>query len=211
MNNLSRPNATQLTAMLILLLASLSVSASTILIHGDSLSAGYGLQQGEEWPALLQNKLSQNGLDYTIVNTSISGETTNGGLARFVSTFEQYQPALVILALGANDGLRGQPLGQTEENLAAMIRHSQKNDAQVLLLGIRIPPNYGSRYSNAFHQMYFSLQQTFDIPLLPFMLEGVAGHDELMQIDGLHPEADAQPIIMANVWQSLKPLLRNQP
>lgn len=193
---------------LLFVLFSLPLRAGVILVHGDSLSAGYGLASGEEWPALLQQRLAQSHPDYRVVNSSISGETSAGGLARFAALLEQHKPTIVILELGANDGLRGQSLTQMEKNLAQMIAASHEQQAQVMLLGIRIPPNYGTRYSNAFHQVYFSLQQRYQLPLVPFFLENVAGHDELMQQDGLHPTAEAQPVILENVWKSLAGLLQ---
>lgn len=191
--------------LLFLLLFSLSSFAKTILVMGDSLSAGYGLSDGEEWPALLQNKLGKN---HTVVNASISGETTQGGLQRFAALMQTHQPHIVILELGANDGLRGQSLKQMKSNLSQMIEQSKQQQATTLLLGVRIPPNYGERYSQAFHQVYFDLQQQYKLSLVPFFLEGVAGDASLMQKDALHPTADAQPIILENIWKNLAELLK---
>lgn len=193
------------------LMAAGLVQANVILVHGDSLSAGYGLSQGDEWPALLQKSLQQSHPHYKVVNSSLSGETTSGGLARFDALLTQHQPSIVILELGANDGLRGQPLNLMRDNLAKMIEKSQAINAEVLLLGVMIPPNYGARYSNAFHQVYFQLQKQFNLALVPFFLEGVAGIDHLMQQDGLHPTAEAQPIILENIGKSLAPLLQKTP
>lgn len=184
------------------------LQADTLLVHGDSLSAGYGLQHGEEWPALLQQRLDDKGYNLAVVNTSISGETTTGGLMRFAGILEKHRPKVVILELGANDGLRGQAVKTMRENLAAMIEAAQKNGAKVMLAGIRIPPNYGSRYTNAFHQVYFDLKDNYNVSLLPFLLDGVAGNDGLMQDDDLHPTAEAQPLILDNIWQKLEPLLQ---
>ncbi|HEY9032420.1 MAG TPA: arylesterase [Pseudomonadales bacterium] len=182
--------------------------SATIVVLGDSLSAGYGLQVGEEWPALLDKRLSDNGFNgFRVVNASISGETTSGGLARLDAILQRQQPALLLLQLGANDGLRGQPLDLMRSNLAQIIERARQAGAQVVLLGIRIPPNYGSRYSTAFFNTYAELAGQYRLPVLPFLLEGVAGNDTLMQNDGLHPTADAQPIILDNVWQALRPLL----
>lgn len=192
---------------------SAAVSASNILIMGDSLSAGYGLSSGEEWPALLQDKLQQNypEANYHILNASISGETSKGGLKRFKKALAKQNADIVILELGANDGLRGQSLKQMQSNLSQMIEQSLAAKAQVLLLGIRVPPNYGERYSQAFHQVYFDLAEQYELSFVPFFLENVAGHSELMQKDGLHPTADAQPIILENIWPKLIELLPKAP
>ena len=193
-----------------LILLPLTGSAQTLLIYGDSLSAGFGLQQQEEWPYLLQQKLSAQGYDYQVINASISGETTAGGLARLPAVLEKYQPQLVVLELGANDGLRGQSLQQMYDNLAAIIRQCQARDARVILAGIHIPPNYGSRYSQAFYHRFVELQATFNIPLIPFLLDGIATDSGLMQADGLHPTAKAQHIIVETVWKTLQPLLQHR-
>lgn len=201
----------QFLLFLILCIFSASSYAKNILIMGDSLSAGYGLSQGEEWPVLLQNKLNQQQKKqaHSVVNASISGETSQGGLKRFGQLLTQHQPTMVVLELGANDGLRGQSLKQMQANLSRMIEQSQAAQAKVLLLGIRIPPNYGERYSQAFHQVYFKLAEQYQIDLVPFFLKDVAGNSTLMQSDGLHPTAEAQAIILENIWPSLTKLLQN--
>lgn len=205
----------QLSLLFFLVSFALSSSAlaQTLLIMGDSLSAGYGLSQGEEWPALLQTKLQQEFPEakYNIINASISGETSQGGFNRFHQLLEQHQPQLVVLELGANDGLRGQSLKQMHNNLNRMIELSLEHKAKVLLLGIRIPPNYGERYSQAFHQVYFDLAKQHSINLVPFFLADIAGNTELMQKDALHPTAEAQPTIINNIWPSLISVLQSKP
>jgi acyl-CoA thioesterase-1 len=168
------------------------------------------LQAQEEWPFLLQQQLQEQKLPYKIVNASISGETTAGGLRRFASTFNKYQPAIVILELGANDGLRGQSLETMSTNLGIMIRYSQRHQAKVLLVSMRIPPNYGKRYTRDFEQVFTDLQKQHNIALSGFLMGSLSGHPELVQKDGLHPTAAAQPLLLATVWKSLKPLLQTK-
>ena len=175
-----------------------------ILIFGDSLSAGYGLDISESWPHLLQQKLDSQG--FKIVNASISGETSLGGRERIAGLLKQYRPSVVILELGANDGLRGYRIEDTEANLDAMLQDIREAHARALLVGMRLPPNYGALYTERFHAMYARLAKKRGIRLLPFLLEGVKG--DQFQADNLHPSADAQPRIMENVLQNLKPLLR---
>ena len=179
----------------------------TLLVFGDSLSAAYGLRADQGWPSLLQKRLQQEGYGYRVVNASVSGETTAGGRARFARALEQHKPALVVLELGANDGLRGLPLKDARANLEAMISASRSAGAKVLLAGILIPPNYGAKYSEGFAQMYQQLAREQKLPLLPFLLDGVALNPNLMQQDGLHPRAEGQPRVLDNVWQYLRPLL----
>lgn len=179
----------------------------TLLVFGDSLSAAYGLKAEEGWVAQLQNRLRQQGYGYRVVNASVSGETTAGGRARLPRALDAHQPAIVILELGANDGLRGLPVQAARENLAAMIREVQRRKARLLLVGIRMPPNYGSRYAESFAAMYPSLAKEFNLPMVPFLLEGVALDDTRMQADGLHPNAAGQPRLLENVWVHLLPLL----
>lgn len=176
----------------------------TLLVMGDSLSAAYGIEQEQGWVTLLAERLKD---DVQVVNASISGETTSGGAQRFASIIGQRQPDIVLLELGGNDGLRGLPPTQMRANLASMIEQSQQAGADVLLLGIDIPPNYGQAYRNAFTGVFHSLADEYNIALVPFLLEGVALNDELMQSDGIHPTAEAQPIILENVWPELEPLL----
>lgn len=176
----------------------------TILVMGDSLSAAYGIERDKGWVTLLAERLKD---DAQVINASISGETTSGGLQRFAELLRQRQPDIVLLELGGNDGLRGLSPNQMQANLASMIEQSQDADAQVLLLGIDIPPNYGQAYRDAFTGVFYSLAEEYDVSLVPFLLEDIALKDALMQSDGIHPTADAQPIILQNVWPELEPLL----
>lgn len=180
----------------------------TLLVFGDSLSAAYGISQKDGWVALLQEHLRQQRLDYTVVNASVSGETTSGGAARIAVTLATYRPAIVVVALGANDGLRGLALRQMRENLSLIVRAAQKSGSRVLLAGMRMPPNYGPQYTKDFEQTYAALARQFKCSLVPFLLEGVAGKHELMLEDNLHPNARAQPIILEQVWKGLAPMLK---
>lgn len=182
-------------------------AADSILIFGDSLSAGYGIATDVAWPKLLQAQLRAQGYDDEVVNASISGETTAGGRERLEPLLKQHVPRVVILELGGNDGLRGLPLSAMESNLTAMIKQAQAAGAKVLLAGMRLPPNYGP-YAKAFHSIYIKVARREETALLPFLLEGIGGHDELMQEDGMHPRAAAQPRIVDNIWPVLKPLLK---
>jgi acyl-CoA thioesterase-1 len=178
-----------------------------VLVLGDSLAAGYGLPQGRGWVDLLQGKLVEAGLGHRVVNASISGETTLGGRNRIGAALEQHRPDVVILELGANDGLRGQPVAAMRENLTAMIRASRRSGAQVLLIGMRIPPNYGQDYTRKFHAAFGEVARAQRVPLVPFLLEGFADKRDLFQQDGIHPNEQAQPRIAATVWKALRPLL----
>lgn len=188
-----------------LLLGTLPVPASarTLLVLGDSLSAAYGLPEAAGWVALLAGRLPGD----RVVNASVSGETTAGGLARLPALLEQWRPDWVLLELGGNDGLRGLPPAHTRNNLARMIELSRAAGAKVLLIGIRLPPNYGQAYVQAFERIYPELAESHEVPLVPFLLEGVATRPELMQPDGIHPRAEAQPLMLENVWQILAPQL----
>ena len=181
--------------------------AKSIVVLGDSISAGYGLDATKGWVALVQQKLSVKKHAYTIFNESISGDTTAGGLARIDSALARYKPELIILELGANDGLRGLSPKVMKSNLMEIIKRTQKTGANVLLLGMRIPPNYGKRYIDMFYNVYPQLADELDIPFVPFILEDVALVKEMMQKDGLHPNAKAQPLIADKIWQYLKPIL----
>ncbi|WP_417420218.1 arylesterase [Halomonas sp.] len=195
--------------VLIVTLSAPTINANerpTVLVMGDSLSAAYGLENDQGWVTLLEKRLSDQA---TVTNASISGETTSGGLQRFSDILTKQQPDIVLLELGGNDGLRGLAPTQMRDNLASMIEQSQEADAQVLLLGIDIPPNYGQAYRDAFTGVYYSLAEEYDVPLVPFLLEDIALNQALMQSDGIHPTADAQPIILDNVWPELEPLLDN--
>ncbi len=178
-----------------------------ILVFGDSLSAAYGMPREAGWVALLQQRLQTTAPGYRVLNLSLSGETTQGGWYRFPQAIQRYQPRLVVLELGANDGLRGFDLTQTTTNLRQMIRAAQQAGAQVLLLGVRLPVNYGPVYRAKFHQVYADLAQQESVSLVPLLLSGVAESRELMLPDGIHPNAAAQPRILQNVWAELAPLL----
>ncbi len=188
-------------------LPSVALAAPVILVYGDSLSASYGIPRDKSWAHLLQQRLQQSGYPHALVNASISGETTSGGLSRIEKTLAEHRPALVILELGANDGLRGLPVADMRRNLAAIIAACRHHNAEVLLVGMRIPPNYGPRYTHDFFESYPLLARQQRVPLLEFMLEGVAGRRELIQEDGLHPTTHAQPMLLNNLWLKLKPLL----
>lgn len=190
---------------------SLSLNAAdnkkTILVFGDSLSAAYNIEVEKGWVSLLQDFLSQDYPQYHVVNASISGETTDGGLTRFEQAFSSHKPRIVVLELGGNDGLRGLSLTETQSNLAQMIEFSQKQDAKVLLAGIKIPPNYGRTYTQRFEKIYANLQAQYGVALIPFILEPVALQPNLMQRDGIHPTAEAQPLIAKHVITFLEPML----
>ncbi|CAI8918006.1 arylesterase [Methylocaldum szegediense] len=180
--------------------------AKTVLVLGDSISAGYGLEKiNHGWVAMLQEKVRPLGVE--IVNASISGETSAGGLARIDSLLKRHQPSVVILELGANDGLRGLSPKQLEANLSEIIIRSKAAGAEVLLLGMMIPPNYGKRYADMFRNVFYRLAETHDTGFVPFLLEGVGGQDHLMQADGLHPNRQAQPMLFRQVWDKLEPML----
>lgn len=178
-----------------------------LLVMGDSLSAAYGIDVEDGWVSLLQTRLDTRDCPFQVVNASVSGETSTGGLTRLPALLEHYRPALVILELGGNDGLRGQPLSALHSNLAEMIKLSRNAGAQTVLAGMQIPPSYGRRYADQFAQIYPTLAEQHALALIPFLLEGVATDLNLMQRDGIHPAAEAQPRILDNVWRSLQPLL----
>lgn len=183
-------------------------SDRTILVFGDSLSAALGLRPQQGWVALLARRLEAQGYGYEVVNASVSGETSSGGLQRLPRALELHKPVIVILELGANDGLRGLPVDAMRANLARMVRLSQDAGARVLLLGIRIPPNYGSRYGDQFAGAFPALAQQNHLPLVPFLLKDVALDSARMQEDGMHPNAAGEPVVLENVWPYLEPLLR---
>ncbi|XKE47533.1 arylesterase [Halomonas organivorans] len=178
-----------------------------VLVMGDSLSAAYGIEREDGWVHLLAERLDG---EARVVNASISGETSSGGAARLPELLRQHAPDIVLLELGGNDGLRGLPPGQLRANLAAMIEASRAAGAEVLLLGIDVPPNYGPAYRDAFTGVFHRLAERYSVPLVPFLLEGVALDRGLMQADGIHPTAAAQSAILANVWPALAPLLENE-
>ncbi len=182
-------------------------NAPVILVMGDSLSAGYRLRASESWVALLEKRLTTEHLPHRVINASISGETSSGGLNRLPAALHKHQPEIVIIELGANDGLRGLPLSLIRKNLQGMITAAQQNDADVLLVGMRLPPNYGPRYTQGFAQTFTELARQYKTGLVPFLLKGVATQASLMQNDGLHPTAAAQSRILNTVWPHLLPLL----
>jgi acyl-CoA thioesterase-1 len=197
-----------LLAVLCLTLTPLAM-ARTLLVVGDSISAGYGLAEGQGWVRLLEGRLQAQQLDYQVVNASISGDTTAGGLARLPRLLADHRPAVVAIELGGNDGLRGQPLAQFERNLTALVEQAKAKGARVLLLGMRLPPNYGPRYTDGFAQVYTDVAQAQQVALVPFLLEGVGGDPAFMQPDGIHPQANAQQRLLDNAWPQLEPLLRD--
>ncbi len=190
--------------------ASAYSAPKTVLVLGDSLSAEYGLARGAGWVALLERKLKAEKIDARIVNASISGETTSGGRARLPALLDQHKPQVVVIELGANDGLRGLPVAAAEANLRQMATMSQKQDAKVMLIGMRMPPNYGRAYTERFFSMYENLAKEVKAPLVPFMLEGVADKPALFQADRLHPNAQAHPIILNNIWPTFKALIQSR-
>jgi acyl-CoA thioesterase-1 len=197
----------KLFCIVLLSLLSCSAYAKSILVLGDSISAAYGIDARQGWVALLQNKLAAAQQPYTMVNASISGDTSAGGLARIDKLLADRQPDIVILELGANDGLRGLPPQTLRANLAEIVKRSQQAGAKVLLLSMRIPPNYGKRYTGAFYAVYPGLAQQLRIPWVPFILEDIALQKRYMQDDGLHPNAEAQPLLAAKIWTPLEQLL----
>ncbi|MBZ6066403.1 arylesterase [Aeromonas schubertii] len=183
------------------------VQAQSLLILGDSLSAGYQMPVEKSWPALLQVRWQSEGQSYRVINASISGETTQGAMARLPSLLEEHKPDWVLIELGGNDGLRGFPPPVTERNLKGLIDGSQQAGARVILTQIRLPPNYGARYTQQFERLYPTLAQEYKLPLLPFFLDEIALRPELMMNDGIHPKAEAQPRIRDQVADFLAPLL----
>jgi len=184
-----------------------ALAAPVILVFGDSLSAAYGLPQGAGWVALLGERLKQRQANYTVANASISGETSAGGARQIEGALKRHRPAIVIVELGANDGLRGLPVARMKSNLAAIIRAAKRSHARVLLVGMLMPPNYGARYVRSFRQAFEELALEQRVPLVPFLLEGIADKREMYQIDNLHPVAEAQPQLLENVWRGLAPML----
>ncbi len=182
----------------------------TLLVVGDSLSAEYGLARGAGWVALLERKLQAQKFDIRIVNASVSGETTSGGRTRLPGLLKKHKPDYVVLELGANDGLRGLPVPAADSNLRAMVKQAREAGARVLLVGIRIPPNYGRDYSEKFFAMYGAISRDEKVALAPFMLDGVAEKMEMFQADRIHPLASAHPTILNNIWPHLLPIIRTK-
>lgn len=197
-----------LCALFLLLMPVVVPAKSNIVVLGDSLSAGYGLEVGQGWVALVQKKLESACDGCTLQNESISGDTSAGGLARLDRILITHKPKILLLELGANDGLRGLPPKLLKSNLSEIIVRARKAGAKVLLLSMIIPPNYGKRYVDMFHNVYPQLSKELDVPTIPFILQDIALAKDLMQADGLHPNAQAQPQIADKVWQYLKPLLK---
>jgi len=186
--------------LLVAVAAGTEASEPTVLVFGDSLSAGFGIDVDQSWPHLLQARLRDQGYEHRVVNASISGETTQGGAARIETALDNFSPALVILELGGNDGLRAFPPPRIKSNLRKIIESARERGAEVVLLGIRIPLNYGRRYTEAFEGIYRELADELAVPWIEFFMEGIALNEDLMQDDGIHPNAEAQPILLDNAW-----------
>ena len=182
--------------------------SKTILVYGDSLSAGFGIAREQSWPALLATKLAASNSAYKVVNASISGETTAGGLSRLEQAMQEQRPSVIVIALGANDGLRGLPVTNMRDNLSSMIRIAKRNKAKILLVGMKLPPNYGIDYTAQFAKSFAEIAAREKVACVPFLLEPIAGQREAFQNDDLHPVASAQPRLLAHVWPILLPLLR---
>jgi acyl-CoA thioesterase-1 len=198
----------KLLLLLLMVFSAVSQAQSpVILVLGDSLSAAYGIDQESGWVSLLQQRLEQQGFPHQVVNASISGDTTFGGINRLSGALERFKPSIVLIELGANDGLRGLGLDQTRRNLVAMVDQVRQADSQAVLLGIMLPPNFGKAFTQRFLRIYHEVSEQKSVTLVPFLLEGVADRMEWMQSDGLHPNASGQPRILDNVWMVLEPLL----
>ena len=182
-------------------------AASTILVFGDSLSAAYGMPRESGWVALLAQRLRSEAPAYRVVNASVSGETSAGGLTRLPALLDAHEPGLVVLALGANDGLRGLSLAQTARNLESMVALAEKHGGKVLLVGMRLPPNYGASYTGKFQALFSDVAKKRKVRLIPFLLDGIETRAENFQSDGLHPTAQAQPVLLNTVWRELGPML----
>ncbi|WP_462384301.1 arylesterase [Pseudomonas sp. Marseille-QA0892] len=193
---------------LMLLLQAPGALAGTVLIVGDSISAGFGLNTAQGWVSLLQQRLKRHDPSFDVVNASISGDTSAGGLTRLPGLLDRHKPEVVVIELGGNDGLRGQPPEQLKQNLTAMTEAAQSAGARVLILGMQLPPNYGQRYTQAFAQTFRDVSAEQNVAIVPFMLDGVGAVEGMMQPDGIHPNAAAQPRLLENVWPALVPLLQ---
>lgn len=199
------------TICLLVLGSFTQAQAATVLVVGDSISAAFGLETQEGWVALLEERLLEHNPEFKVVNASISGETTGGGLARFPQLLSQHQPDYVIIELGGNDGLRGLSLTQMSSNLTGMVQQAKQQGAVVLLLGMRLPGNYGQRYTEAFYNVYQQIAERENVAIVDFFLAGVGGEEGMMQADGVHPTQMAQPRLLENAWQRLAPLLQLTP
>lgn len=195
-------------APLALVVPAVAVSAPAVLVLGDSLSAGHGVTVEASWVSRLQRRLEEEGFAHRVVNAGISGDTTSGGLARLPAALERHEPAIVIIALGGNDGLRGLSLQAMRDNLAQMIRLARDADARPVLVGVRLPRNYGPAYRERFRDVFAGLADALDVPLVPKIMAGVAENPELMLDDGIHPNARGHARMLDNVWPVLRPLLR---
>ncbi|MGI0117332.1 arylesterase [Zooshikella sp. RANM57] len=204
----------QQTVRVILMILTFSLTqnvfAKTLLVVGDSLSAGYGIDPSVGWVNQLAKRLKEESIPLSIVNISISGETSAGALRRLPTALNKYTPSIVLIELGANDGLQGLPLKLLEQNLRKMIQLCKQQNALPILFTMHIPPNYGKRYTDAFNELYTTISQEENIPLMPFFLKGVAGNPDYIQADGLHPNQTAQPLILNNVWPVLEPIIKQQ-
>lgn len=198
------------TIGLIVLCSVAQVQAATVLVVGDSISAAFGLETQQGWVALLEQRLTEQSSEFTVVNAAISGETTAGGLARFPDLLGEHQPDYVIIELGGNDGLRGLALTHIANNLTSMVRQAKEQGAAVLLLGMRLPGNYGKLYTTAFFNVYQHIAEKEQVALVEFFLEGVGAVDGMMQADGVHPTVQAQPLLLENAWEGFAPLLSQQ-
>ncbi len=197
--------------MALLLPAAARAEALNLLVVGDSLSAGYGIATEQGWVNLLQLRLDQRGPNYRVVNASITGDTTRGGLARLPRALQVHKPHIVIIELGGNDGLRGLHYDEMRANLQQMVELSREAGARVLLLGMRMPPNYGPEFTRRYHQVFHQVAAEEQVTLVPFFMERVAEDKSLMQADGVHPNAEAQPVLLDNVWSALEPMLDQTP
>ena len=206
------PRALRTLSLFIALLGPLSLVAAekSILVYGDSLSAAYGIAQARGWVALLAQRVARELPQYSVANASVSGETSAGGLSRLPKALAQHRPAVVIVELGANDGLRGLPVAQMKANLGAIIEGAQHAGARVVLVGMKLPPNYGPDYTRAFEGAYTELARRYRTALVPFLLEGFAQKPEMFQPDGIHPTEAAQPLMAEQVWRALQPLLKKR-
>jgi len=187
-----------------------AAESPTILVFGDSLSAGYGIDVDQSWVTLLQKRLDETGYEYRVVNASISGETTAGGATRIDSAIVTFEPELIILELGANDGLRGFPTASIQSNIETIARRARDSGAEVVLLGIRIPTNYGVRYTQAFEAVFSDVAADLEIRWIEFFMDGIALNDELLQEDRIHPNAEAQPMLLDNAWPIIRATLDTQ-
>jgi acyl-CoA thioesterase-1 len=202
------PRALSTLLFIVVLTLPAAAAAKSILVVGDSLSAAYGIARSEGWVALLEARLKNERIDYSVVNASISGDTTSGGLARLKPLLDKHKPAVVVLELGANDGLRGLPVKQIRSNLAALVQQAQGAGARVLLVGVRMPPNYGEDYARSFDALFSDVAKAQRAALVPFFLEDFADKPDYFLDDRIHPAAAAQPMMLERVWRGLKPLLK---